>query len=99
MNIPDFAITNMQTPETRHKSGSKFSDFVGGSRMLLPRELPTERACLKNALELQRKKVAEEGLDKGQYQVKEIMTHLLPLVNAQWTRASTKLVGVAIISD
>ena len=54
---------------TRNKSGSKFSDFVGGSRPLLPSELPTERACLRAGLELQRIKVVEEGLDKGEYKV------------------------------
>ena len=83
----------------RNKSGSKFSDFVGGPRALLPSELPTERACLRAGLELQRVKVIEEGLDKGKYEVKEIMSDLLPLVKAQWVKASTKLDGKALLSD
>ena len=58
---------------TRNKSGSKFSDFVGGSRPLLPSELPTERACLRAGLELQRIKVVEEGLDKGEYKVPGVL--------------------------
>jgi hypothetical protein len=88
-----------QKPKTRKKSGSNFSDFVGGSRPLLPSELPTERACLRAGLELQRIKIIEEGLDKGEYEVKKIMSDLLPLVKAQWVMASTKLSGEAILSD
>ena len=51
--------------KTRHKSGSKFSDFVGGPRPLLPSELPTLRASLRAALDLQRQKVVEEEKDKS----------------------------------
>ena len=86
-------------PKTHHKSGSKFSEFAGGSRELIPSELPTERAFLMAPLQLQRKAVVEKCLDKGQYQVKEIMADLLPVIKSQGLKASSKFSGEDFVSD
>ena len=47
--------------KTRHSSGTKISDFLGGGRELLESELPTVRCAMRATLHLQEQKVLIEG--------------------------------------
>ena len=55
--------------KTRTKSGTKIGDLLGGARSLLPTELPTVRACLQAALQLQEEKFLSEDVTRNQYTV------------------------------
>ena len=68
--------------KTRHASGTKISEYLGGGESLLQSELPTVKACMRAALHLQEEKFLVEDINID-YTVQQMMEELLPLVKAQ----------------
>ena len=51
----------MSVGKTRHSSGTKISDFLGGGRKLLESELPTVKCAMRAVLYLHEQNVLIEG--------------------------------------
>ena len=56
--------------KTRLSSGSQLREYLGSGRHLLPSEVPTLRACLRQAIILQKEKVLGSEVDKRNYTLK-----------------------------
>ena len=86
-------------PKTRHASGTKMVEFLGGGRLMLPSELPTERDVLRHALFLQEQNLLVKEEDRRNYPVKEIMKDVLPHLMEKWQKANAQFKPPIIISE
>ena len=87
VNIPDF-IT--MASRTRHSSGTKLGDFLGGARPLIQTECPTMGDVLRQALHLQEQELLVKEKDRRLYPIKEVMADILPMIKAQWHTANAQ---------
>lgn len=85
--------------KTRHSSGPKISEFLGGGKPLLPTELPTVRACMKAALHLQEEKFLVQEVNRKDYTVHQRMEDWLPLLKIQWEKANCQLKQSVLFQD
>ena len=82
--------------KTRHASGTKISEFLGGGNPLLKSELPTVKACMRAALDLQEQKFSVQEIDRRDYTVQKMMEELVPQIKSQWERANYQLTAPVI---
>ena len=85
--------------KTRHSSGTKIREFLGGGRTLLPTELPTVRACMGAALHLQEEKFLVQEVKRNEYTVHQMMEDLMPLLKCQWEKANSQLKHPVLFQD
>ena len=84
---------------TRHSSGTKLGDFLGGARPLLLTECPTMRDVLRQALHLQEQELLVKEKDRRLYPTKEVMADMLSMIKAQWQSANAQFKPPVIVSD
>ena len=85
--------------KTRHASGTKISEYLGGGQSLLQSELPTVKACMRAALDLQEQKFLVQEIDRREYTVQKMMEELVPQIKSQWEKANYKLTSPVIFQD
>ena len=78
--------------KTRHTSGSKMSEYLGGGKELLPSEVPTLRSALQKALLVQEEFMFLEEGDRPNLSIREIMGEVVTAVISQWLKANVKFV-------
>ena len=84
--------TQQKKRKTRHSSGSKVSDYLGGGKELLPSEVPTLRSALQKALLLQEEFMFQADGDRPNFSIREIMGEVVSAVFSQWHKANAKFV-------
>ena len=72
----------MASVKTRHSSGSKLSEYIGSGKDLLPSELPTLRALLRNGIQ------KEKLVNSNFYPLSELALDIAKASEAQWIKAN-----------
>ena len=78
-------------PRTRHKSESKFREFIGGAKDFNPTEAPTLRDVIMKVLQLREMKVATEEIYLQQVNMVPIFNLVASDILAIWAKANPQL--------
>ena len=83
--------------KTRLSSGSQLRDYLGSGRHLLPSEVPTLRACLRQAIFFQEEKVISSEVNRRNYQVKDMMNDVREKIYIQWQKSNAQFEDPVVI--
>ena len=84
---------------TRNTSGTKLAEYLGGAgREFLPSEVPTLRDVLRKGILIQENKMLEEGGERKNFPVREMIEELVTDVYNQWEKSNIKFKS-PVVSD
>ena len=89
----------MSKKKPRHSSGSSMSSYLGPGKELIQTEVPTLRAVLRKAILIQEEHMFQEGGDRRNLPVKEMIEQVVPFVIGQWHLANSKFIPPVIIEN
>ena len=78
----------MAGPRTRHNSESSMAAYRGAALNMLPSELPTLRAIMRQGLQFQEDKLARDGGNKCNYPISQMSQDLSMAVMELWLKAN-----------
>ena len=85
--------------KTRHTSGTKRSEYLGGGKELLPSEVPSLRAALQKGLLVQEEFMFKDGGDRQNLTIRDTMQEVVGAIMKQWHKANVKFVPPVTINE
>ena len=86
-------------PKTRHESGTSLSDIVGPGKPMSKTELPTLRASMQHGIYLQEIQLLQQGVDRRNYPVSEMIKEIRQEVVACYQKANPQFKPPVIFTD
>ena len=71
--------------------------YLGSGRHLLPSEVPTLRACLRQAIFFQEEKVLSSEVNRRNYPVKDMMNDVTEKIYIQWQKYNVQFEDPVVI--
>lgn len=85
--------------KTRHTSGTKMSEYLGGGKELLASEVPSLRAALQKGLLVQEEFMFKDGGDRQNLTIRDTMQEVVGAIMKQWHKANVKFVPPVTINE
>ena len=86
-------------PKTRHEAGTSLADVTDPGEPMAQTKLPTLRGVLRHGIYLQEKKLLEEGMDRRNYSINQLIKDVRVEVVSCWQRANAQFSPPVTIKD